>query len=114
RADAVWRRGGTVRPAGAPPLPDPCSLTPIPFEPMYPTLPSLLIAFLLFQAAAPGASRQAADATLTVLRPPRVFDGEAMHEGWAVRIRGTRIDAAGPPASITTDGATISDLLGTM
>jgi hypothetical protein len=36
-----------------------------------------------------------------VLRPARVFDGEAMHDGWAVVVRGARIDAAGPAASIT-------------
>ena len=33
---------------------------------------------------------------VTVLRPARVFDGDAMHEGWAVRVRGDRIDAVGP------------------
>jgi imidazolonepropionase-like amidohydrolase len=32
----------------------------------------------------------------TLLRPARVFDGERMHEGWAVRIEGERIAAAGP------------------
>ncbi len=30
-----------------------------------------------------------------LLRPDRVFDGEAMHEGWAVRVAGGRIVAAG-------------------
>src|ERR1051325_8437066 len=28
------------------------------------------------------------DATTTVLRPARVFDGETTHEGWAVRVVG--------------------------
>ena len=39
---------------------------------------------------------------VTVLRPARVFDGEAMHEGWAVAVRGERIEAAGPAAGIDT------------
>jgi imidazolonepropionase-like amidohydrolase len=34
--------------------------------------------------------------TITLLRPARVFDGDTMHEGWAVRVRGERIDAVGP------------------
>jgi hypothetical protein len=33
---------------------------------------------------------------VTILRPARVFDGDALHEGWAVRVRGGRIDAVGP------------------
>jgi imidazolonepropionase-like amidohydrolase len=40
-----------------------------------------------------------------VLIPARVFDGEAMHEGWAVRVRGERIDAVGPAASVATAGS---------
>src|SRR5690349_9954193 len=46
----------------------------------------------------------------TVLRPARVFDGEAMHEGWSVRVRGNRIEAAGP--SVDTTGATVVELPG--
>jgi imidazolonepropionase-like amidohydrolase len=48
-----------------------------------------------------------------LLRPSRVFDGEAMHEGWVVIIRGQRIEAAGPAASVTApaDAETI-DLTG--
>jgi len=49
---------------------------------------------------------------ITVLRPARVFDGEAMQEGWAVRVRGERIEAAGPAAGIDTTGATVMDLPG--
>jgi len=46
-----------------------------------------------------------------VLRPARVFDGDAMHEGWAVVVRGSRIDAAGPAASLTVPaGAESIDL----
>ncbi len=39
-----------------------------------------------------------------VLIPARVFDGEAMHEGWAVRVRGDRIEAVGPVATVSTAG----------
>jgi len=49
---------------------------------------------------------------VTVLRPARVFDGESMHEGWAVRVRGDRIEAAGPAASMAVPGATAVDLPG--
>ena len=50
---------------------------------------------------------------VTILKPARVFDGEAMHEGWAVRVKGDRIEAAGPAASIAAAGATTIDLPGT-
>jgi imidazolonepropionase-like amidohydrolase len=50
--------------------------------------------------------------TATILKPARVFDGTQMHDGWAVRVRGDRIDAAGPAASITSSGGTIVDLPG--
>ena len=49
---------------------------------------------------------------LTVLRPARVFDGDAMHEGWAVRVRGDRIEAAGPAASVAAAGATSIEMPG--
>jgi imidazolonepropionase-like amidohydrolase len=49
----------------------------------------------------------------TILRPARVFDGNEMHEGWAVRVSGTRIDAAGPAASIEAAGAKVIELPGT-
>jgi imidazolonepropionase-like amidohydrolase len=39
--------------------------------------------------------------TSYVLRPARVFDGDAMHDGWVVVVQGQRIDAAGPAASVT-------------
>ena len=51
-------------------------------------------------------------AAVTMLRPARVFDGESMREGWAVRVRGDRIDAVGPAAAVATAGTTI-DLPGT-
>ena len=54
-----------------------------------------------------------APATTTVLRPARVFDGTSMHEGWAVTVRGDRIEALGRAADIATPGATVLDLPGT-
>jgi imidazolonepropionase-like amidohydrolase len=54
-----------------------------------------------------------ADAPVTILVPARVFDGETMHEGWAVRVRGDRIEAAGPAASVNAAGATTIDMPGT-
>jgi len=48
----------------------------------------------------------------TILQPARVFDGESMHEGWVVRVRGDRIEAAGPAASVDTAGAKVVDLPG--
>ncbi|GAB3507493.1 amidohydrolase family protein [Spirosoma knui] len=48
-----------------------------------------------------------------LLRPDRVFDGEAMHEGWAVRVKGDKIDAVGPLNTIQANGAEIIDLKGT-
>jgi imidazolonepropionase-like amidohydrolase len=58
-------------------------------------------------------ARDDANATVTVLKPARVFDGDAMHEGWAVRVKGERIDAAGPAASMDAPGARVIDLPGT-
>jgi imidazolonepropionase-like amidohydrolase len=49
-----------------------------------------------------------------VLKPARVFDGDVMHEGWLVVVRGQRIEAAGPaPATVPPTGAEIIDLPGT-
>jgi imidazolonepropionase-like amidohydrolase len=44
---------------------------------------------------------------VVILRPARVFDGDAVHEGWAVRLRGSRIEAAGPANSVAGDGRAI-------
>src|SRR5260221_9037561 len=59
-----------------------------------------------------GAQTPAAPA-VTILKPARVFDGDTMHEGWAVRVRGERIDAVGPEASVAAAGAKVIDLPGT-
>ena len=50
---------------------------------------------------------------VTILRPARVFDGDTMHDGWAVRVKGERIDAVGPDASVAAPGANVIDLPGT-
>jgi imidazolonepropionase-like amidohydrolase len=66
----------------------------------------LRTAFLALFALFSAASAQ------TVLRPARVFDGNELHEGWAVRVNGTRIEAAGPSATIDASGAKVIDLAG--
>jgi imidazolonepropionase-like amidohydrolase len=50
--------------------------------------------------------------TVTVITPSRVFDGQAMHEGWGLRVRGVRIDAVGPVETISSPGAETIDLPG--
>lgn len=51
--------------------------------------------------------------TVTVLRPARVYDGTAMHNGWAVRVEGERIAAAGPAETIGAPaGARVIELPG--
>lgn len=52
----------------------------------------------------------AAQAQIYVLTPDRVFDGEAMREGWHVRVEGGRIAAAGP--NVDQTGAEVIDLSG--
>src|SRR5205814_2145434 len=53
-----------------------------------------------------------ANETITVLKPARVFDGDAVHGGWAVRVRGEKIDAVGADASVSAAGARVIDLPG--
>ncbi len=67
---------------------------------------SLLSAACLF--AQPPAAR--APDTTYVLKAVRLFDGDTVHEGWAVRVRGELIEAAGPAAGIDTTGAIVIDL----
>src|SRR5450631_3359647 len=62
---------------------------------------------LLFIIAVCAAAQDA-----TVLKPARVFDGETLHEAWAVRVRGDRIEAAGPAASLDALGAKAIELPG--
>ena len=52
--------------------------------------------------------------TAYLIRPARVFDGDAVHDGWVVLVQGQRIQAAGPVASVTTPpNAETIDLPGT-
>jgi imidazolonepropionase-like amidohydrolase len=67
----------------------------------------MVFAAQMFLAASASAQTPA-----TVLRPARVFDGTSMHEGWAIRVKGERIEAAGPAATISSAGAKIVDLPG--
>ena len=71
------------------------------------------VAALLIQAIAfaQGTPAQKSD-EVTVLRPARVFDGDAIHEGWAVRVQGERIQAVGPAAGVAAAGATVVELPG--
>ncbi|MBP8273239.1 MAG: amidohydrolase family protein [Acidobacteria bacterium] len=48
-----------------------------------------------------------------LLKPARVFDGESMREGWAVLVRGARIEAVGPATTLAAQGGTVIDLPGT-
>jgi imidazolonepropionase-like amidohydrolase len=70
----------------------------------------LLIVFSV--AALPQVPPVRQSAAATVLRPARVFDGDTMHEGWAVLIKGERIEAAGPVASLDASGAKVVELPG--
>jgi imidazolonepropionase-like amidohydrolase len=65
----------------------------------------------LLLALVPLAAQAQAPAAM-LLKPARVFDGEAMHEGWAVRVAGDRITAAGPSAGIDAAGARVVELPG--
>lgn len=48
-----------------------------------------------------------------VIKPDRVFDGEIMHEGWAVRVEGDKIKTAGPAKSVSTADAEVVLMPGT-
>jgi imidazolonepropionase-like amidohydrolase len=50
--------------------------------------------------------------TTVVLKPARVFDGESLHENWAVRVKGERIETAGPAASVDSTAAKVVELTG--
>jgi imidazolonepropionase-like amidohydrolase len=60
---------------------------------------------LLFSLAAMSISTLATaakqDAPASLLRPAAVFDGKDLHAGWAVLVRGDKIEAAGPAAEVS-------------
>ena len=76
-------------------------------------LATVIAVCLPFLVAAQPRPRPEPHDAVTVLKPARVFDGETMHEGWAVRVKGERIDAVGPETSVAAAGATVIDLPGT-
>jgi len=71
-------------------------------------LATLVLSAMALQAQGPAKP----EAQVTILRPARVFDGTASHEGWAIRVRGERIEAVGPAASVAAEGAAAIDLPG--
>jgi imidazolonepropionase-like amidohydrolase len=75
---------------------------------MKPSLPSAICLLLGLIPAAALAQATAA----VVLKPSRVFDGELTHENWSVRVKGDRIEAAGPTATIDSTSAKVLDLPG--
>jgi len=60
----------------------------------------LAILALIVSAVAVSAQPAAPTSPVILLKPDRVFDGDTMHPGWAVRIVGNRIDGVGPVAGI--------------
>ncbi len=75
---------------------------------------SICLLAVVWSLTFPGQQPPSRDAArVVVLKPARVFDGTAMHEGWAVRISGNRIDAAGPAASVTAPAVEVIELTGT-
>jgi imidazolonepropionase-like amidohydrolase len=54
-----------------------------------------------------------APASMTLLRPAAVFDGQDLHAGWAVLVEGEYIKAVGPTAQLVAPaGATVLELPG--
>src|SRR4051812_12563088 len=71
-----------------------------------------ILCFVLVASLLPGTGAWAADAAY-LLKPARVFDGidPKPHEGWAVLVRGDRIEAAGASV-VAPSGATVVELAG--
>lgn len=81
---------------------------------MNPRLGIVLYVALAFLALTPrGQSAAQTAPPRLLLKPARVFDGEAMHEGWAVRVRGDRIEAVGAAAELAAPDAAPLELPGT-
>jgi imidazolonepropionase-like amidohydrolase len=71
----------------------------------------VLVVCSCLAAALPSAQIPAPQAAI-VLKPARVFDGETMHEGWGVRVKGDRIEAVGSGTSLAAPAARVVDLPG--
>ena len=67
-----------------------------------PEVPPCRVASLQLRLPCSSGSTLEADAPLLLLRPARVFDGESLHEGWVVIIRGELIEVAAPAADVKT------------
>src|SRR6187397_2146743 len=52
-----------------------------------------------------GRGAAGAQAPAVVLRPARVFDGNALQRDWVVVVRGGRIESAGPGGSVAAPAA---------
>ena len=75
---------------------------------------SFILLLGLWPAGTPASQRGGGGpGTTYLLRPDRVFDGDTMQQGWAVLVRGQRIETAGPRSSVTAPaGAETIDLPG--
>lgn len=62
----------------------------------------LLLCVVVLLPATKGQQRPAPAETVYLLKPARVFDGESaqLHEGWAILVRGQKIEAVGPLNSL--------------
>ncbi len=60
----------------------------------------LISLIILFSSLQVFAQRENND-SYTLFKPDRVFDGQQMHNGWWVLVKGKHIEAAGEPGSIT-------------
>lgn len=70
---------------------------------------SRVFAAALALSACPACAADKQEA-LTLLRPDAVFDGEnaVLHKGWAVLVRGNRIEAAGPDIAVPAQASVIA------
>src|SRR6185436_706244 len=51
--------------------------------------------------------------TVYLLKPARIFDGESLHDRWAVLVRGEKIEAVGPASEVKAPAdAKVIDLPG--
>jgi len=76
------------------------------------SLSAVTLAALAVLSTASGTLTAQDAPAVTILKPARVFDGDTVHEGWMVRVRGNKIDAVGADAA-NVAGATVIDLPGT-
>jgi imidazolonepropionase-like amidohydrolase len=74
---------------------------------------ALLLCFYPSASATQSTTQSTMKGESYLLKPARVFDGEAMREGWGAVIRGNRIEGAGPLAELKAPAeAKVVDLAG--